>query len=847
MKSTKLTLVLSVLIAATLLIGCKKDDPNHVVTFAAKSTSSAYSVKAKMTDGTEVKSGDRVPTGTELVFTYSPVPEKPHTPEWYVDGSDDAIATSPAYICKVSKNTKVELDVKMTAKPDEPCISFSVVNLPGEEIKITMIPNLKEDAASLWVDLNNNYIKDEGEDVLEISDWGVYFKGKLQEQRLSVFGKVGWFESNMTYTSIEASEHEYLTHFNVQKGNFEKFTIKNCPKLRSLDLSKNPQLTTIELTNLPGLWSFAADDCNISTVKLSGLSGTLTGFSLNNNNMSSEGITNLIKDLPKSDAQYGGTLKVMGNPGIVTEALFNAAKTKNWDIEPLPNRPVTGITLDPAEIKVPINDVGQNIVAIISPDDATNKNVIWSSSNKEVVNPGSYTGTSLMFWPTKAGTTTITATTQDGNFKATCQVTVEDKPIRVTGVKINPAGPITMTVGETKSFYSTVLPANATNKKVHWSYAHGGDKIYMVDNEDGTATVTALKAGEGGSIKVRTDDGSYTDLCNITVVSKATGVTLNHTELTIPVGESATLTATVQPTDVVDKSIIWTRENKTGYVAYTNTSQPSIELYGWKPGTATFWARANAGGSSASCDVKVTNPKIYGFFSNSLANNYSSYWSILLGSENPDHLHNMANKIGAAEFWVSPSSTWDVYLLAETQSGTTFHGMKHGGSAISASLFPATGFKDLAVDHTTNTMYGLYEGSELYTIDINKKTKTKVGTINAGVSFMSIAVDDKGQMYGINRSVGEKNCQVYKIDKSTAKAEVINSNFSTGVRATLGKLTFNHYDKTFYWAVNVYHNTGYRWQLRKLKELTYYGQSEQLTDTGAVKFDVIYIPYYPGY
>jgi hypothetical protein len=173
--------------------------------------------------------------------------------------------------------------------------------------------------------------------------------------------------------------------------------------------------------------------------------------------------------------------------------------------------------------------------------------------------------------------------------------------------------------------------------------------------------------------------------------------------------------------------------------------------------------------------------------------------------------------------------------------------MKHGGSAISASLFPATGFKDLAVDHTTNTMYGLYEGSELYTIDINKKTKTKVGTINAGVSFMSIAVDDKGQMYGINRSVGEKNCQVYKIDKSTAKAEVINSNFSTGVRATLGKLTFNHYDKTFYWAVNVYHNTGYRWQLRKLKELTYYGQSEQLTDTGAVKFDVIYIPYYPGY
>lgn len=84
---------------------------------------------------------------------------------------------------------------------------------------------------------------------------------------------------------------------------------------------------------------------------------------------------------------------------------------------------VTGIDLSPTTADVVVNAKKQ-LTATVSPVDAGNKTVIWSSSNTavaEVSSTGLVTAIAL-------GSATITATTEDGGFSAICEITVLADP-----------------------------------------------------------------------------------------------------------------------------------------------------------------------------------------------------------------------------------------------------------------------------------------------------------------------------------------------------------------------------------------------------------------------------------
>ncbi|MBR4227342.1 MAG: Ig domain-containing protein, partial [Candidatus Methanomethylophilaceae archaeon] len=119
--------------------------------------------------------------------------------------------------------------------------------------------------------------------------------------------------------------------------------------------------------------------------------------------------------------------------------------------------PVTGVNLSAETATV---DVGKSIslFATVLPANATNKAVTWSTSDASVatVYNGVVTGVAV-------GNATITVTTVDGGFTASCQVTVVYTP--VTGVTLDKSK-IDMKVGEVASVVATVAPANATNKAV---------------------------------------------------------------------------------------------------------------------------------------------------------------------------------------------------------------------------------------------------------------------------------------------------------------------------------------------------------------------------------------------
>ena len=85
-------------------------------------------------------------------------------------------------------------------------------------------------------------------------------------------------------------------------------------------------------------------------------------------------------------------------------------------------KPVAGVSIEPAEVE--LTELGKTVqlTAKIQPEDATNKNVTWKSSN-ESVSSISADGSIIA---TGYGKTVVLATTEDGNFVGTCIVVVTE-------------------------------------------------------------------------------------------------------------------------------------------------------------------------------------------------------------------------------------------------------------------------------------------------------------------------------------------------------------------------------------------------------------------------------------
>ena len=157
----------------------------------------------------------------------------------------------------------------------------------------------------------------------------------------------------------------------------------------------------------------------------------------------------------------------------------------------------------------------------------------------------------------KAGTVTITVTTEDGGKTATCDITVEERSdvIPVINITLNETNK-TINKGDSYQLTATFNPTNATNKIVNWSSSD--PEVATVDVEGnvravggGTATITATSA-ENAEIKAT---------CEVTVYVPVTGVKLNKTELRVASGTSYQLIATVEPEDATDNIVTWYTSN----------------------------------------------------------------------------------------------------------------------------------------------------------------------------------------------------------------------------------------------------------------------------------------------
>lgn len=240
---------------------------------------------------------------------------------------------------------------------------------------------------------------------------------------------------------------------------------------------------------------------------------------------------------------------------------------------------VTSITLDKTSLSMQVGDT-ETLTATIKPEDATDKTIVWTSSDEAVVSVSNGKITAL-----KSGKATITA--KSSTCSAECMVTVSVNTESITLDKTT----LSLAVGESATLTATVKPDDATDKTVTWSSSD--ESVVKVDN----GKVTARKSGTS---TVSAKCGGKTAECVVTVSVPVSSITLDKTALSLALGESVTLIATVKPDDATDKTVVWYSSDES--IAKVDNGKVMALKIGFAIVTAT------AANFSVSCNVTVTHP-----------------------------------------------------------------------------------------------------------------------------------------------------------------------------------------------------------------------------------------------
>ena len=186
--------------------------------------------------------------------------------------------------------------------------------------------------------------------------------------------------------------------------------------------------------------------------------------------------------------------------------------------------------------------------ATISPSNAANKSVKWTSSNTKVATVSS----SGVIKPVKSGTCKIIATTTDGtNLSASIDITVNIKATKITLHKTK----IELTTGkETEKITPSIEPSIA-NKNVKYT---SSDESVATVSSDGV--VTAVGSGTCRITVAPTDGSKVTASCDVTVDIKTTGMKLDKTNYTFNKAETIKINPVITPSKA-SKKLTWKSSN----------------------------------------------------------------------------------------------------------------------------------------------------------------------------------------------------------------------------------------------------------------------------------------------
>ena len=413
--------------------------------------------------------------------------------------------------------------------------------------------------------------------------------------------------------------------------------------------------------------------------------------------------------------------------------------------------PVSSVELNRSEARIAIDDT-IHLSCTVKPIQA-NQKVSWTSSDKNVA----IVSSKGIVTAITEGETTITVTSDDGNKKAYCFVTVSNA---VTGVTLNRSS-LSLLRDESFTLVPTVSPPNAKDKTVSWKSSNTA-----VATVDSNGKVTAKALGKA-DITVTTRDGSFTAVCKVDVVDiKVTSVTLDKSSLILATGSNSTLKHTVLPANATNKEVTWLSSNTT--IATVNQSGLVTAL---KEGSATISVTSADGGHKANCAVTVTP-----IYATSVSLNRTSYSFDGTGGELTLQATVLpANAANKNVTWSSSNSS----VASVTQSGlvkalsdgsatitvTTVDG---GHKATCAITVTTTHVSSISLNHTSHTFQG---GGELALQATVLPANASNKTITWSSSNTSVAsVDANGKVTSLQK--GSATITATSVNGKTATCQI---------------------------------------------------------------------------
>ena len=199
------------------------------------------------------------------------------------------------------------------------------------------------------------------------------------------------------------------------------------------------------------------------------------------------------------------------------------------------------------------------------------------------------------------GNTTLTVYSKDNSQIVNLDIFITERP---TSIELSDTN-VVVAMSQ-KQYQLTGYVHSATDgceQSIIWTSLN--TDVVTVDRNTGLVTLVA--PGSTEICATSEVDPSITAYCHIEVAQDVYGIKLDKTQLTFNVGDTYRLTATVNPDNAYDKTMVWTSSNPSVVSVENSTSYENL-LTAVGSGSATIFAETNDGGFMAYCNVRVLQP-----------------------------------------------------------------------------------------------------------------------------------------------------------------------------------------------------------------------------------------------
>jgi|GEM_PF-4500521 len=429
------------------------------------------------------------------------------------------------------------------------------------------------------------------------------------------------------------------------------------------------------------------------------------------------------------------------------------------------NIPVAGVNISQSDLS--LSKGGTAILsATVLPNEATNRNVTWSSNNESVATVNQ---SGMVTAIATSGNATITVKTIDGAYTKTCAITVIQGTISVTGVDISQSTAV-LTSGSSVQLSAIVSPNTATNKGVSWSSSN--ETVAIVDSTGKVTAVSTKTTNTTARITVKTSDGGYSKYCDVTVQPVPISISLSRTGTGNHTPGSIQIYANISGT-TTNKTVNWSSSDAdvaTVSVSSSDSGVPITVLIK-DAGYVTITAKSSASSSvTATYRIMVTVPNLSEKRGNTMGN--TSNLGYMVPSTDGNYIffrsgenlvkYNLASdtyttvhtKMTGNYVSCSYMNYYNGYIYFRGNNGY-YYKISEGGGSITTVTSTDVGYVNIIDDY----LYSRYGSS--YRLYKSPLTGSGSGYLNSAYSWYITYYE--GWLYYANGEGGP----IYKIPRTT--------------------------------------------------------------------------------